>query len=107
MLYVRCVELAKNISYSIKLPFFTSNKEKHPGKTKSYEPKALNETMLPMRRKKSITISHTQQRTTPISTPFQPKRKNGKVRKNRRPTLEARKSKQKKYRRKVKRKQNN
>ena len=53
----------------------------HLGKAKSYEPKALNETMPPMRRKKSITISHTQHRTTPISTPFQPKRKNGKVRK--------------------------
>ena len=49
----------------------------HPGKTKSYEPKALNETMLPIRRKKIITISRTQQRTTPNSTPFQPKRNNG------------------------------
>ena len=29
----------------------------YPGKAKSYEPKALNETMLSMRRKKSITIS--------------------------------------------------
>ena len=65
----------------------------HPGKAKSYEPKALNETM---RRKKSITISYTQQRTTPMPTPFQPKRKNGDMRKKRRPTLGARKSKQKK-----------
>ena len=32
----------------------------------SYESKALNETMLPMKRKKSITISHTQHGTTPI-----------------------------------------
>ena len=49
----------------------------HPGKAKSYEPKALNETMLPMRRKKIITISHTQQ----FPLPFRPKRKNGDMRK--------------------------
>ena len=48
----------------------------HPGKAKSYEPNALNKTMLPMRRKKSITISHTQHRE------------------KRRPTLGARKSRQ-------------
>ena len=42
----------------------------NPGKAKSYEPNALNETMLPMWRKKSITISPTQHRTTPISTPI-------------------------------------
>ena len=52
----------------------------HPGKAKRYEPKALNETILPMKRKKSITISHTQHRTTPIPTPFQQKRKNEDVR---------------------------
>ena len=34
-----------------------------------------------MRRKKSITIPHTQHRTAPIPTPSQPKRKNGDVRK--------------------------
>ena len=37
-------------------------------KVKSYEPKALNETMLHMRRKKSLTFSHTQHWTLPIST---------------------------------------
>ena len=47
----------------------------HPGKAKRYEPKALNETILPMKRKKNITISHTQQRTTPISTPISTKEK--------------------------------
>ena len=31
----------------------------HLGKAKSYKPKALNETMQPMRRQKSIIISHT------------------------------------------------
>ena len=34
-----------------------------------------------MRRKKSITTSHTQHRTRPIPTLFQPKRKNGGVNK--------------------------
>ena len=47
----------------------------HPGKAKSYKPNALNQTMLPMRRKKSITISHTQHRTTPIPTPISTKDK--------------------------------
>ena len=46
----------------------------HPGKAKSYEQNALNETMLPMR-KKSIAISHTQQRTTRISTLVSTKKK--------------------------------
>ena len=47
----------------------------HPGKAKSYEPKALNETMLPMRRKKSLTISHTQHRAPPIPTTISTKKK--------------------------------
>ena len=47
-----------------------------------------------MRRKKSLTISHTQHKTPPIPTPFQPMRKNGDVKK-RRPILRGRKSKKK------------
>ena len=78
MPYARCVGL-KPTSQATK---------SHPGKAKSYEPKALNETMLPMRRKKSITISHNQHRTTPIPTPFQPKRKNGDKRKRGNPHQE-------------------
>ena len=66
----------------------------HPGKAKSYKLKALNETMLPMRRKKIITISHTQQRTMPVSTPISTKEKEWGHEKKRRPTPEARKSKQ-------------
>ena len=62
----------------------------HPGKAKNYKPKAPNETMMPMRRKKRITISHTQQRTPPVSTPFQPKRKIGEIKKKKRPTPGAR-----------------
>ena len=72
-----------------KTPLFSRNKS-HPGKAKSYEPKALNETMLPMRREKSITIPHTQQRTTPIST----KEKEWGHEKKWRPIPGARKSKQ-------------
>ena len=53
----------------------------HSGKAKSYELKTLNETILCMRRKKSITISHIQHKTTSIPTPLQPNRKNGDVRK--------------------------
>ena len=47
----------------------------YPGKAKSYDPKALNETMLPMRRKKSIATSHTQHWTSPIPTPVSTKEK--------------------------------
>ena len=39
MLYARCVGLAKNVAYPLT--------RSHLGKAKSYEPKALNETMLP------------------------------------------------------------
>ena len=62
MLYVWCVALVDDVVYPLKPPVFSNNKQK----AKSYEPKALNETMLPMKRKKSITISHTQHGTTPI-----------------------------------------
>ena len=47
----------------------------HPEEAKSYEPKALNETMQPMKKKKGITISHTQQGTTQIPTPISTKEK--------------------------------
>ena len=68
----------------------------HPGNAKSYKPNALNETMLPIRRKISITISHTQQRTTPISTPISTEEKEWAHEKKWRPTPGARKSKQRK-----------
>ena len=69
MLYARRVGLAEDVAYP---PNPTSSQvtRSHPEKAKSYEPKTLNETMLPMRRKKSITISHTRHRTTPIPTPI-------------------------------------
>ena len=69
MTHERCVGLAPT-----KTPSSQATRS-HPGKTKSNEPKALNETMLPMRRKKNITISHNQQRTTPISNLISTKEK--------------------------------
>ena len=66
----------------------------HSEKAKNYEPNALNETMLPMKRKKTITISHTQHGATPISTPISTKVKEWGREKQRRPTPGARKSKQ-------------
>ena len=56
------------------LPVFSSNKVTFR-KSKSCGPKALNEIMLPTRRKKSLTISHTQHRTPPISIPISTKEK--------------------------------
>ena len=73
MLYARRVELAEDVAYSLKTPFSQATRS-HPGK-KSYEPKAMNETMLPIIRKKSITISRTQYRTTPIHTLISTKKK--------------------------------
>ena len=66
MLYAQHVGLAKDQAYPLKPPSSQVTRL-HPGKAKSYEPKTLNETMLHMKDKKSITISHIQQRTTPIS----------------------------------------
>ena len=74
MLYARCVTLTENVVYPLNPPFFQASRS-HPGKAKNYEPKSLNETMLPMKRKKSITISHTQHGTTPIPTPISTKEK--------------------------------
>ena len=68
MLYARCVGLAKDVAYPLKPPSSQGTRS-HPGKAKSYE------TMLPMRRKKHITISHTQWRTAPISIPISTKEK--------------------------------
>ena len=77
MLYTLCVALAEDVGYPLKPRLFSSNKA-HPGKAKSDEPKSLK--MLPVKRKKSISISHTKHRTTPIPTQFQQKRKNEDVR---------------------------
>ena len=69
MLYARRVGLAEDVAYSLKPPLLKQQGHIQE-KAKSYEPKALNETMLPMKRKKSITISHTQHKTTPIPIPI-------------------------------------
>ena len=90
MLYARCVGLVEDVVYPLKPPFSQATRS-HPGKAKSYEPKAMNETMLPMRRKKSITISHAQHRTTPIPTNISTKEKEWEREKKRRPTPGARK----------------
>ena len=74
MFYTRRVGLAEDIAYPLKTPSSQATRS-HPGKAKNYEPKALNETMLPMKRKKNITISHTQHGTTPIPTPISTKEK--------------------------------
>ena len=66
--------LAKDVAYTLKPPSSQATRS-YLGKAKSYEPKALNETMLPMKRKKSLIISHTQHRTPPISTPISTKEK--------------------------------
>ena len=101
MLYARGVGLAKDVAYPLK-PLSSQATRSHPGKAKSYEPKALNKTILPKRRKESITISHTQQRTTPISTPILTKETKWGHEKKRRPTPGVRKSKKMgKNRRKV------
>ena len=72
MLYVQGVGLTWDVAYPLKPPSSQATRS-HPGKAKRFEPKALNETMLPIRRKKSITISHTQHGTTPIPTPISTK----------------------------------
>ena len=56
--------LAKDVGYPLKPPSSQATRS-HPGKPRSYEPKVLHGTMLPMRRKKSLYISHTQHRTLP------------------------------------------
>ena len=64
----------KERSVPTKTPLFSRNMVTSR-KSKKLWTKAVNETMLPMRRRKTITISHTQQRTTPISTPISTKEK--------------------------------
>ena len=54
MLYARCVGLANDVAYVLKPPSSQATRS-HPGKAKSYEPRALNETMLSMKRKKHQT----------------------------------------------------
>ena len=95
MLYAQCLGLAEDVAYPLN-PLSSQATWSRPGKAKSYEPKALNETMLPMKRKKSITISHTQLRTTPIPTPISTKEKEWGREKQGRPTPGAWKSKQRK-----------
>ena len=65
MLYAQCVRLAKDVAYKLKPPSSQGTRS-HPAKTRSYAPKALNETMLPIRKKKSLIISDTIQHRTPL-----------------------------------------
>ena len=51
MLFALSVGLAEDVAYRLNPPFSQATRS-HPGKAKGYEPKALNETMLPMKRKK-------------------------------------------------------
>ena len=74
MLYPQCVGLAEDVAYPLNPPSSQSTRL-HSGRAKYYEPKVLNETMLPIKRKKSITISNTQHGTTPIPTPILTKEK--------------------------------
>ena len=69
MLSAQRVGLAEDLAYPLNPPLL-----KQHGHIQKKQ-KAMNETILPMKRKKSITISHTQHSTTPIPAPFQPKRK--------------------------------
>ena len=80
---------SKNITLTTKPP------STRAGKAEAITQRVLNEAILPMRRKRSITISHTQQRTTPISTPISTKEKELGHEKKRRPTQGARKNKKK------------
>ena len=93
MLYAWSIGLAKDVAYLPNIPSSQATRS-HPRKAKSYEPMVLNESILPMKRKKSITISHTQYETTPISTPILTKMKEWGREKQRRPTPGARKCKQ-------------
>ena len=90
--YARCVGLAKDRPYRLKPPLFSSKKvTSRKGKELWTKGPEWN---MPIRKKKSISISHTQHRTTSIPIPIIPKRKNGHMRKKKRPTPGARKSKQ-------------
>ena len=88
MFYARCVGLAKDVAYPLNTTPSSQATRSNPGKAKNYEPKALNETMQPMRRKKSLIISHTSTGHHQFLLPFQPKRKNRNVRKKRDPHVE-------------------
>ena len=104
MLYVRCVGLAKNAVYP-QTPLSSQATRSHPGKAKSYELKALNETMWGER---NVSLFHTLNTGLHQFLPsFQPKRKNGDVRKGGNPQGEQEKINKGKNRRKVNRKQIN
>ena len=71
--------LAKDVECPLK-PLSSQAARLHPGKVRTYEPKALNETMLPMRIKK-ISLFHTPSTGHyQFSAPFQSKKKMGDVR---------------------------
>ena len=94
MFFAWGVGLANDVAYLL-TPLSSQGTSAHPGKTRSYEPKTRNETMLPMRRKKSFAISHiSQHKTLSIITLISTKEKEWGREKIRRLTLEARKNKQ-------------
>ena len=85
-------------SYPLKLPLFSSDMSQ----VKSYEPKALNETILP------VSLFYTPSRGShQFPSPLKPKRKNGDMRKRGDPHQEQEKVNKGKNRKKVKRKKNN
>ena len=88
----------KDVAYSLKPPLSQATRS-YSGKARLYEPKTLNETMLPSRRKKNLTISHTQHRTPSVSTPILTKEKEWELEKK---EIHAGSKKKKKNRRKVK-----
>ena len=80
MLYARCVGLVKDKSPS------SQATRSHPGNARSYESKVLNETMLPMMRKKSHYFTHPAQDTT-NSNPHFNQRERTEREKKRRPAM--------------------
>ena len=93
MLYAQSVGLARNIVYPLKVSSSQATKS-HPGKARSYEPKALNEAMLPMRKKKISPFHTPSTGHHQFPSPLQLKRKNGNVRKKGVPHREQEKRKQ-------------
>ena len=57
----------EDVAYPLNTPSFQATRS-HSGNARSYDPKAVNETILRMWRKKILTISHNQHRAPP--TPF-------------------------------------
>ena len=76
MLYAWCVGLAEDVAYPLKHTPSSQATRSHPGNAKSYELKALNETMLPMKRKKVSPFHTPSTGLHQFPSPFQQKWKN-------------------------------